>query len=258
MSKSLITLSRLSKQYQMGEVEVCALQDINLALVEQGDGASPEGMIALCGPSGSGKSTLLNIIGCLDRPTAGEVKVLGHDVLRLGDDELSDLRHRSLGFIFQTFNLIPVLSAFENIEYPLLLSGLSGRERRERVSALVEEVGLTRFATHRPSQLSGGQQQRVAIARALVTRPQLVLADEPTANLDTATGLLILELMQSMRAEHGCTFIFATHDSRLLPFADRIVRLVDGKLAPPEPGDPKYSANEVISNVETSATACAA
>lgn len=249
MQQCLVSLRNVTKQYPMGKVDVNALTGIDLSLrgAEQGapDGKQDEGLIALCGPSGSGKSTLLNIIGCLDRPTSGEVNILGHDVLQLSDDGLSELRSRSLGFVFQNFNLIPVLSAYENVEYPLLLAGVKASERRERVTTILQGVGLEQFAVHWPSQLSGGQQQRVAIARALVGRPRMVLADEPTANLDTTTGMRILEMMRNLRDEVGCTFILATHDVRLLKFADRIVHLVDGQIVdnPPAHVDlaPEYS-----------------
>ena len=246
MQHSLISLRHVSKQYPMGKVIVNALSDVDIVIEGPADGEQREGLIALCGPSGSGKSTLLNIIGCLDRPTAGTVSILGHDVLQLNDNALSELRNQSLGFIFQTFNLIPLLNAYENVEYPLLLAGVKGGERRERVATMLRSVGLEQFATHQPAQLSGGQQQRVAIARALVSRPRIVLADEPTANLDTATGMRILELMHDLRREFGCTFVLATHDLRLLKFADRIVHLVDGRIQDtPVPVDLRPGAEAV-------------
>lgn len=233
----LIQLRGVTREYEMGKVVVRALRGVDLSLTEPGE------VVALCGPSGSGKSTLLNIAGCLDRPDAGEVKVLGHNVLKMNDDELSKLRNHSIGFVFQTFNLIPVLSAYENVEYPLLLAGEKASVRRQRTQDMLRAVGLESHSQHQPAQLSGGQQQRVAIARALVTHPQLVLADEPTANLDTATSLAILELMEKMRRMLGCTFLFATHDTRLLRFVDRTLYVVDGQVndaLPPEldnPGD---------------------
>lgn len=220
----IASLRSVTKQYRLGRTTVNALRGVDLAL-EEGE------FVALCGPSGSGKTSLLNIIGCLDRPTTGAVSVVGQDLLDLNDGQLSELRSRSLGFIFQTFNLIPVLTAYENVEYPLLLRGVRSRERHERVREALKAVRLEEFGRHRPAELSGGQQQRVAVARALITRPQLVLADEPTASLDTATGSLIIELMRAMRSQYGSTFLFSTHDGRVLRFADRILHLVDGRIA---------------------------
>jgi putative ABC transport system ATP-binding protein len=216
-----VQLQGVTKEYRLGKTTVNALRGVDLVLT-QGDFA------ALCGPSGSGKSSLLHIIGCLDRPTSGTVQVLGSEVLAMSDRQLSDLRSRELGFVFQSFNLIPVLTAQENIEYPLLLTNIGAAERRRRVTEMLRAVQLEPFAHHRPSELSGGQQQRVAIARALITRPRLVLADEPTANLDTATGTRIIELMREMRDAFHCTFLFSTHDVRILRFADRIFSIEDG------------------------------
>lgn len=221
----IASLHSVTKQYRLGRTTVNALRGVDLTL-EEGE------FVALCGPSGSGKTSLLNILGCLDRPTTGEVNVVGEDLRALDDGQLSELRSRSLGFIFQTFNLIPVLTAYENVEYPLLLRGVRARERRQRVWEALEAVRLEEFTHHRPTELSGGQQQRVAVARALITRPQFVLADEPTASLDTATGALIIEFMRTMRNQYGCTFLFSTHDGRVLRFADRILHLVDGRIAP--------------------------
>jgi putative ABC transport system ATP-binding protein len=216
-------LQGVTKEYLFGKTVVPALRGVDLALMQ-------DDFVALCGPSGSGKSSLLHIIGCLDRPTSGTVHVLGRDVLSMSDPQVSDLRSRELGFVFQSFNLIPVLTAYENIEYPLLLIGVSPAERRQRVEEMLQAVQLESFARHRPSELSGGQQQRVAIARALITRPKLVLADEPTANLDTGTGTRIIALMREMRDAFHCTFIFSTHDVRVLRFADRICHLEDGRI----------------------------
>lgn len=220
---TIVILNNVTKQYRLGKITVPAVRGVSLR-VEAG------GFIALCGPSGSGKTSLLNIIGCLDKPTTGDVHVLGNDVLSMGDTKLSELRSRSIGFIFQTFNLIPVLTAYENIEYPLLLMGVGSRERRERVMNILCRVGSKDHARHRPSELSGGQQQRVAIARALVTHPKLVLADEPTANLDTETGTQIIQLMRDLRDELGCTFLFSTHDLRVLRYVDKVYRMEDGRI----------------------------
>jgi putative ABC transport system ATP-binding protein len=187
--------------------------------------------MAIAGPSGSGKSTLLNLIGCIDTPTAGTIEIAGQDVSGQTPDQLADLRARTIGFIFQTFNLLPVLSAEENVEYPLLQMREIGREeRRERVAKLLEVVGLARYAKHRPNQLSGGQRQRVAIARALATRPRIVLADEPTANLDHKTGEGVLALMKDVNRRSGTTFIFSTHDKKVMSKANRLIRVEDGRI----------------------------
>ncbi len=220
-------LETITKDYRLGQTTVQALRGVDLTL-DTGE------FVALCGPSGSGKTSLLNILGCIDRPTSGKATVAGRDLSELGDVQLSDLRSRTLGFIFQTFNLVPVLTAYENVEYPLLLRGVGARERRRQVLEALRAVRLEEFARHRPAELSGGQQQRVAVARALITRPQLVLADEPTASLDTATGAMIVEFMRGMREQHGCTFLFSTHDVRVLRYADRIIHLLDGRIAAPE------------------------
>jgi putative ABC transport system ATP-binding protein len=182
------------------------------------------------GPSGSGKTTLLQLIGCLDQPTSGKVTINGKDVSRLNRNQRADMRRGTLGFIFQFFALIPTLTAYENIEMPLLLAGKGGRERRDRVNYLLKAVDLTDHAQHRPDQMSGGQQQRVAIARALATEPTIVLADEPTANLDTPNGRQVMEIMTRLNQETGVTFIFATHDPRVIKYAHRIVTLRDGQI----------------------------
>lgn len=219
----MIRLERVTKTYTLGRRRVEALKGIDLELSEGR-------FVAISRPSGSGKSTLLNLVGCLDQPSTGRVLLFGRDTVGMSDREQSALRSQLIGFVFQSFNLIPVLSAFENIEYPLLLLGIPRRERRQRVNVLLEEVGLRNHASHRPDYLSGGQRQRVAVARALITRPRLVLADEPTANLDSITGGEILELMHDLNRNHGTTFVFSTHDARVVAHAERIYTMEDGKL----------------------------
>ena len=187
--------------------------------------------LAIAGPSGSGKSTLLNLIGCIDTPSSGKVYIDGHDTSGDTPDALADLRARTIGFIFQTFNLLPVLSAEENVEYPLLqFKELGKAERRERVARFLDIVKLSKFARHRPSELSGGQRQRVAIARALATQPKIILADEPTANLDSRTGAGILDLMKRVNRSYNTTFVFSTHDKKVIAKADRLVRIEDGRV----------------------------
>ncbi len=222
---SLVRVEGVSKEYQLGEQKVVALHDITLAF--------DEGVfLAIAGPSGSGKTTLLNIIGCIDTPTTGRVFIDDKEVTGLSSDALADLRARTTGFIFQTFNLFPVLSAAENVEYPLLqLPEVTPKERRKRVRRYLAMVGLEKYADHTPNQLSGGQRQRVAIARALAIHPRIVLADEPTANLDSKTGEGILGLMKEINRQLGTTFIFSTHDRKVMSMADRLVRIEDGHLA---------------------------
>jgi putative ABC transport system ATP-binding protein len=222
---SIVSLQDVSKTYMLGKTEVPAVRGVTLE-VDEGE------FLSIAGPSGSGKTTLLNLIGCVDTPTAGAVVVNGQDTGRLSERALTDLRLHTIGFIFQSFNLVPVLSVFQNVEFPLLLQGTLGKaERRDRVQALLDAVGLAEHTAHRPSELSGGQRQRVAIARALVTRPRLVLADEPTANLDSATGENIIDLMREMNRRDGTTFIFSTHDPKVMSHANAIVRIADGRLA---------------------------
>src|SRR5437867_4416346 len=219
-----VAVDHVSKTYRLGKVGVAALDDVSFTV------ATGE-FVAIAGPSGSGKTTLLNLIGCLDTPTAGEILIDGESVSALSSGGRADLRARKLGFVFQTFNLIPVLTAWENVEYPLLIHPREGRDRRRsRVAAALEQVGLRDRARHRPPELSGGQQQRVAIARALVGEPALVLADEPTANLDSATGRDIVELMRSLNRERRVTFVFSTHDPRIMSVADRLLEISDGRL----------------------------
>jgi len=218
-----VRISNVRKTYRLDAVDVPALADVTLTV-------RSECFTVLSGPSGSGKTTLLNIIGCVDRAGHGDVEVVGVDVNRLSDDELSDFRARHLGYVFQTFNLLPVLSAFENVEYPLAIAGLRAAERRQRAGELLDAVGLADKARSRPGRLSGGQRQRVAIARALAMAPRLVLADEPTANLDSETGHSIIELMRTLQRELRTSFVFSSHDPQLLGAADDIIRIVDGRI----------------------------
>ena len=221
---SLVRVENVSKRYRLGDQLVNALTEVTLA-IEEGV------FLAIAGPSGSGKSTLLNLIGCIDVPTSGRIFVDDHDTSTDTPDGLAKLRARTIGFVFQTFNLFPVLSAAENVEYPLLqFPDLSREARRERVAQFLSVVELSKYARHRPNELSGGQRQRVAIARALATHPRIVLADEPTANLDHRTGKEILELMKKINRSSGTTFVFSTHDKKIIAKADRLVRLEDGQV----------------------------
>ncbi len=221
---AIVSVRNVAKDYMLGKTVVPALRDVSL---EVGEGE----FLSIAGPSGSGKTTLLNLVGCVDTPTSGTVVVAGSDTARLSERALTDLRLRTIGFIFQSFNLVSVLSVFQNVEFPLLLQGTLGKEeRRGRVLGLLEAVGLEGHARHRPSELSGGQRQRVAIARALVTRPKLVLADEPTANLDSATGANIIDLMRDMNRRDGTTFVFSTHDPKVMAHANAVVRIADGRI----------------------------
>ena len=220
----VVRIERVFKDYMLGDQIVQALNDITLSI----DSGS---FLAISGQSGSGKSTMLNLIGCIDLPTSGKVFINDQDVTAMSPNQLADLRARTIGFIFQTFNLLPVLSAEENVEFPLLQrKDVSASERKKRVQYFLKVVGLTKYAHHRPNQLSGGQRQRVAIARALAVRPSIVLADEPTANLDRATGTEILQLMKAINRKLGTTFIFSTHDQRVISFADRLVKVEDGTI----------------------------
>lgn len=220
---SIIKLENVIKNYQLGKIEVPAVKGVSFEITK-GD------FISIAGPSGSGKSTILNMIGCIDTPSSGMVIVDGVATAGMPDKEITTLRHRTLGFIFQSFNLIPVLNVFENIEFPLLIGGkpIPKNERTDWIRFLMEEVGLTQWATHKANELSGGQRQRVAIARALVTKPKVVLADEPTANLDSTTGEAIIELMKRMNKELDTTFVFSTHDQKIVDIADHVIRLKDG------------------------------
>ena len=225
MSEPIIAVEDVTKIYRLGKTEVPALRGVSLT-VQRGE------FLSIAGPSGSGKTTLLNLVGCVDVPTSGRVKVDGEDTLGLSERALTELRLRHVGFVFQTFNLVSVLSVAQNVEFPLLLQGgLHRRERQARVAELLQAVGLDGHARHRPSELSGGQRQRVAVARALVGRPALVLADEPTANLDSQTGGQVIDLMKEMNVRHGTTFVFSTHDPRVMSHATSIVRIEDGQIA---------------------------
>jgi putative ABC transport system ATP-binding protein len=214
-------IENVTRNYKIGKVETRALRGVSLT-IESGE------FTALVGPSGSGKTTLLQLIGCLDQPTSGQVFINGKDVSRLNRNQRADMRRGTIGFVFQFFALIPTLTAYENVEMPLLLNGRSASERRERVMHLLEMVGLAERAHHRPDQLSGGEQQRVAVARALAPEPTLILADEPTANLDTANGQQVMETMLRLNQETGITFVFATHDPRVIKYARRVITLRDG------------------------------
>jgi putative ABC transport system ATP-binding protein len=224
-------IENVSRVYKIGQLETVALRSVDLTI-------QPGEFTALVGPSGSGKTTLLQLIGCLDQPTSGKVYIAGKDVSQLNRNQRADVRRGTIGFIFQFFALIPTLTAYENIEMPLLLNGKSPAERRERVNAMLQAIDLVEHSHHRPDQLSGGQQQRVAIARALVTAPSLILADEPTANLDTPNGKQVMETMVRLNQETGVTFVFATHDPRVIQYARRVVTLRDGAITSDETVDP--------------------
>jgi putative ABC transport system ATP-binding protein len=214
-------LTDVTRIYKVGEVETRALNGITMT-IESGEFTS------LVGPSGSGKTTLLQLIGCLDQPTSGQVVINGEETTGLSRNQRADLRKGTIGFVFQFFALIPTLTAYENVEMPLLLNGKTSAQRKQRVMELLEAVDMTSHSHHRPDQLSGGQQQRVAVARALSTNPTMILADEPTANLDTANGEQVMGIMQKLNEETGTTFVFATHDPRVIKYARRVVTLQDG------------------------------
>lgn len=214
-------VENVTRIFKIGKLETQALRGVTLS-IESGE------FTALVGPSGSGKTTLLQLIGCLDQPTSGRVYINGKDISQLNRNQRADMRRGTIGFIFQFFALIPTLTAYENIELPLLLTGASAAERRQRVTQLLEAVELSDRSHHRPDQLSGGQQQRVAIARALSTKPSLILADEPTANLDTPNGKQVMDIMTRLNQETGVTFVFATHDPRVIQYARRVITLRDG------------------------------
>src|SRR5471030_954846 len=228
---NVVTMNQIGKTYHLDAVDVPALVDIDLEI-------RPNCFTVISGPSGSGKTTLLNLIGCIDQPDSGEVIVAGQEVQKLSDDALSDFRARHIGFIFQNFNLLPVLTVAENVEYPLLLARIPAAERRRRVGMLLDAVGIADKARNFPGQLSGGQRQRVAIARALAPSPKLVLADEPTANLDSHTGAAIISLMRDMQREHHVSFVFSSHDPKVLAEADDAVMIRDGRIEKIERREP--------------------
>jgi len=221
--KTVVETEEVSKTFLLGKTKVQALSKININIFE-GE------FLAIAGPSGSGKTTLLNLIGCIDHPTEGTIKIDGEVVTGLSSNRLADIRMAKLSFIFQTFNLIPVLSAFENVEYPLLKMVKNKKERLDRVHNSLKSVGLEKYLKNRPDELSGGQRQRVAIARALVTKPRIILADEPTANLDQKTGEEVLNIMKSINEDHNTLFIFSTHDPKVMQMASRIIRITDGRI----------------------------
>ena len=223
MDQPIVKLNNVSKFYQQGKVTVKAVEDLSLSL-NAGD------FVALSGPSGSGKTTILNLIGALDEPTSGTVWLEGLDLSQQNRTRLSKIRRDRIGFVFQSYNLIPVMTAFENAEFVLALQGVEADERQKRVQAIMQEVGLADLMNRRPDELSGGQQQRVAIARAIVPEPAIILADEPTANVDSATANDLLDLMEELNINKGITFLFSTHDQRVMNRARRLIQLRDGKL----------------------------
>ncbi len=240
-SGPIVELSAVTKDYPLGKLTVQALRGVDLR-IERGE------FIAIAGPSGSGKTTLLNLVGCVDVPTAGAVRIEGQSTSELSEKQLTTLRLHKLGFIFQSFNLVGVLDVFQNVELPLLLQGgLTGAERTRRVAEMVDKVGLTPQTRQRPNELSGGQRQRVAIARALVTRPAIVMADEPTANLDSGTGAAIIELMKDINRSDHTTFIFSTHDANVMGHARRLVELVDGRVVADRPASESPASENPVS-----------
>ncbi|MBK9924991.1 MAG: ABC transporter ATP-binding protein [Anaerolineales bacterium] len=220
-------LTDVTRVYKIGEVQTHALKGVSITI---NDGE----FTSLVGPSGSGKTTLLQLIGCLDKPSSGKVVIDGKETTNLNRNQRADLRKGTIGFVFQFFALIPTLTAYENVEMPLLLNGKNAAQRKQRVMELLEGVDMTARANHRPDQLSGGQQQRVAVARALATDPKLILADEPTANLDTENGEQVMQIMKKLNNETGTTFVFATHDPRVIKYANRVVTLQDGLIVKDE------------------------
>ncbi len=224
MNGPIVELKDVTRTYRQGKIEVHALRGIDLA-IEQGE------FTAVWGPSGSGKTTLFNVIGGLDRATSGKVLVAGKNLASLKNSEMSRLRLHKIGFVFQAYNLVPVLTAYENTELVLALQGVPASKRREKVLAILKEVGLEGMENRRPYEMSGGQQQRVAVARAVVSEPDIVLADEPTANLDSATGAALLDMMQKLNETRHTTFLLATHDPRVMERASRLVQIVDGRVA---------------------------
>jgi putative ABC transport system ATP-binding protein len=235
----VISLQNLKKIYKLGDNTVNALRGVSLD-IEEGE------FVAITGPSGSGKSTMMHILGCLDRPTEGHYLLNGKDVSNLSRDELADIRNRQIGFVFQGFNLLPRTTAAENVEVPLLYSRpvMAATERRERALEALKAMGLSDRAFHHPSQLSGGQQQRVAIARALVNRPTLILADEPTGNLDTATSIEVMRLLQELREKQGITIVLITHEPDIAAYGTRIIAVRDGVIISDKPNEPRRVEDE--------------
>ena len=220
----MITAKNLKKVYKVGELDLTVINDLSLTI---GEGE----FISLIGPSGSGKSTVLNMLGCLDTPTSGSLNINGQDISSLNKTQLANFRGENIGFIFQSFNLIPVLTVYENIEYPLIMiQNLPENERKTRIERLLKEVGMYEQKDKTPDKISGGQMQRVAIARALVTNPKIVFADEPTANLDSKTAHMIIELLKKIQKEYNTTFVFATHDEKIVSNVDRLINIVDGNI----------------------------
>ncbi len=235
MSDWVVDARNLTKVYQMGELEVQALRGVSVQIAHSE-------VVSIMGPSGSGKSTLMNVLGCLDRPTSGEYYLDGESVARLNDDQLSNIRNRKVGFVFQSFNLLPRQSALANVELPLRYAGSANGNARKRAVEALQAVGVGDRIRHRPNELSGGQQQRVAIARALVNDPAMILADEPTGALDSRSGHEIMELMLSLNRERGTTLLFVTHDPNLAALTQRVIRLMDGLIVDPEPSQPISAA----------------
>lgn len=239
MDTNVILIQNITKVYTMGDVQVHALRGVSLT-VRRGE------MVAIMGPSGSGKSTLMNILGCLDQPTSGVYLLEGEDVGRMNDNQLADIRNRRVGFIFQNFNLLPRTSALDNVMLPLVYAGVSARERRQRAQAMLELVGLGDRLRHTPNELSGGQQQRVAIARALINRPSIILADEPTGNLDSKSGAEVMSILQELNRKQGITVIIVTHDPRVAQHTQRVFHIFDGLLEREEViHNPLLAAREV-------------
>ncbi len=226
-AKTIVEATDVTKTYQQGKMAIHALAGVSLSVARKE-------FIALAGPSGSGKTTLLNLIGGLDNPSSGTIVLDGETITTLSQSRLAAIRLNKIGFVFQAYNIIPVLSAQENVEYVMLMQKVPGKERTERARAVLDDVGLKGMYNRRPAELSGGQQQRVAVARAIVSQPAIVLADEPTANLDSKTGQGLLEMMKEMNEKHGGTFIFSTHDNMVMDYARRIVHLRDGRIADDE------------------------
>jgi len=239
MPRAIIETNDVTKTYTMGNVEVHALRGVSLR-VEKGE------LLSIMGPSGSGKSTMMNVLGCLDQPTFGAYYLDGVDVGQLDDNALADIRNRKIGFVFQTFNLLPRTAALQNVELPLIYRGFSGRERRRQATDALEMVGLGDRIHHRPNELSGGQQQRVAIARALVSQPEVILADEPTGNLDSRSGAEIVAIFQRLNRETGITVVFVTHDPDIAQHTRRVIRLMDGKIVHDESIPQPLDANETL------------